>query len=61
MPLRPIPYERLQPLVRDYLCTEEDAETTELLRRLRAARARGYLTVQELEVVCYWKSPRAIR
>ncbi len=61
MPLRPIPYERLQPLVRDHLCTEEDEETAELLRRLRAARARGYLTAQELEVICYWKSPRAIR
>ena len=35
--------------------------TTELIRRLRVARKRGYVTAAELEAVCYWKSPRAIQ
>ena len=33
----------------------------ELIRRLRVARKRGYVTPAELEAVCYWKSPRAIQ
>lgn len=61
MPLRPIPYEQLEPLVRDYLSIEEDMETAELIRRLRGARERGYLTEVELEAVCHGKAPRAMR
>ena len=61
MALHPIPYERLEPLVRDYLSTEEDAKTAELIRQLRTATVRRYLIPAELEAVCYWKSQRAIR
>jgi hypothetical protein len=50
---------RLARLVRRYL-GPEDAGTRALIRRLRAARRRGYLTRGELEAVCRWKSPRAI-
>jgi hypothetical protein len=54
-------YRRLEPLIRRHLSTEEDEGTARLCRELRAARARGYLTRAELQAVCYWKSPRAIR
>jgi len=60
MPLQKLPYARLEPLIRQHLSTAEDETTTALIRRLRAARKRGYLTASELEAVCYWKSPRAI-
>lgn len=60
MALQTVPYEQLEPLVRDHLSTDEEAKTTELIRQLQAARKRGYLTPVELEAVCYWKSPRAI-
>lgn len=53
-------YRRLEPLIRRHLSTDEDAGTARLCRRLRVARARGYLTRSELEAVCRWKSPRAI-
>lgn len=49
------------PLVRDYLSTDESADTTSLIRELRGARKRGYLTPAELEAVCRWKSPRALQ
>jgi hypothetical protein len=59
--LRTIPYDRVEPLLREHLSTTEEAKTTELIRQLRAARERGYLTPAELEAVCCWKSPRGIR
>jgi hypothetical protein len=60
VPLRELPYERLEPLLRDRISTDEDPPTAELIRELRPARARGYLTKAELQAVCRWKSPRAI-
>jgi hypothetical protein len=60
VPLRELPYERLEPLLRDHISTDEDLPTAELIRELRPARARGYLTKAELQAVCRWKSPRAI-
>jgi hypothetical protein len=48
-------------LVGAYLSTQEWEDTAEVIRQLRPARERGYLTAAELEVVCRWKSPRAIR
>ena len=60
MALRPIPYRRLETLVRAHLDTVEDEGTAALMRRLRAARARGHLTRAEMEAVCRWKSARAI-
>src|SRR5262249_45551853 len=41
--------------------SEEDEETAQLVRELRRARRRGYLTRRELAAACTWKSPRAIR
>ena len=60
MALRPIPYRRLDTLVRAHLDAVEDEATAALIRRLRAARTRGHLTRAELEAVCRWKSARAI-
>ena len=61
MALKKLPYRQLSVLLTHYLSTEEDAETAALTRELRQARLRGYLTRDELEKVCHWKSPRAIR
>lgn len=54
-------YAKVAKVVRKYLLTEEWEDTAEVIRQMRAARKRGYLTLAELEVVCRWKSPRAIR
>ena len=40
---------------------DEDEPTARLVGELRGARLRGHLTLPELEAVCRWKSPRAIR
>src|SRR5438876_6656536 len=61
MALQQLPYDRLEPLIRHYLDTDEDSSTSELIQRLGRARYRGYLTPAELQAVCYWKSPRAIQ
>lgn len=61
MPLKPIPYTRLEPLLRECLSESEDETTLALMRRLRPARGRRYLTPGELEAVCRWKSARAIQ
>jgi len=47
-------------LLKKHLSAEEDTKTAALIRELRPARARGYLTREELEKVCRWKSARAI-
>ena len=60
MSLYPIPYNSLEALVRDYLSTDEDEATAELIKQLRAAKRRGWLRRSELEAVCNWKSPRTI-
>jgi len=60
MALRKIPYRKLAALVADRLTNEEDEATLTVIRRLRHARAHGYLTPGELEEACRWKSPRAI-
>src|ERR1051326_5043450 len=60
MPLKTIPFHRLEPLIRRYLSKEEDEPTAELLRQLRPAKIRGYLRPAELEAVCHSKSARAI-
>ena len=61
MALKRLPYDEAALLLRDYLSTQEDEETAALIRALRPARTRGYLTPSELEKVCRWKSARAIR
>jgi hypothetical protein len=60
MALKNIPYTELRVLLTKYLSTEEDDETAALIRELQAASERGYLTRNELEKVCRWKSARAI-
>jgi thermostable 8-oxoguanine DNA glycosylase len=50
----------MQTLIRDCLRDTEDEETAALIKRLRPARQRGYLTAVELEEISRWKSPRAI-
>jgi hypothetical protein len=60
MGLGKLPYSRLEPLIRKHLSSEEDEATAALIRRMRAARKRGYLTASELEAVCHWKSARVI-
>ncbi len=61
MSLKRLPYRRLSQLLNSHLSTEEEPGTAELSRRLRRAKARGYLTKRELEQVCRWKSARAIK
>jgi hypothetical protein len=60
MAVQELPYRSLRPLIRAHLSLEEDSATKALIERLRSARRRGYLTKGELEIVCRWKSPRAI-
>ena len=52
--------EVVQVLLKQHLSAEEETKTAALMRELRPARARGYLTREELEKVCRWKSARAI-
>jgi hypothetical protein len=61
MPLNQLPYDRALPLVRENLCLEETPNTAALVAELRDARKRGYLRPSELEAICRWKSPRAIK
>jgi hypothetical protein len=52
---------RLEHLVRAHLVANDDDGVRQLALELRPARQRGYLTPRELESICHWKSPRAIR
>jgi len=61
MPLQKIPYDKLEPLIQDHLDTDENFETAQLIRELKTAKRRKYLLKSELEMICKWKSPRAIR
>jgi hypothetical protein len=61
MPLKKLPYKRLQHLIGLHLSTKESPETLKAIGELSLARKRGYLTKPELVRVCRWKSPRAIR
>jgi hypothetical protein len=61
MALKKLPYRKLRILLMHYLSADEDTETAALIRELQQARARGYLTRNDLEKVCRWKSARAIR
>ena len=61
MALGKLPYKQLRILLKDHLVLREDPETAKLIRELKQARRRGYLTPAELERICRWKSPRVIR
>jgi hypothetical protein len=58
--LKKLPFRTVKVLLKQHLSAEEDAKTAALIRELRQARLRGYLTREELEKVCRWKSARAI-
>ena len=60
MPFTPF-HSRLALLVRAHLVANGDDRVRLLALELRPARRRGYLTPRELESICHWKSPRAIR
>jgi hypothetical protein len=61
MPLQKIPYNKLEPLIKKYLDTEENDATNRLIVELRSAKRRGYLLKPELVKICRWKSPRALQ
>jgi hypothetical protein len=61
MPLKKLPYKRLQHLIGPHLSTTEYLATQRVIDDLSTARDRGFLTKPELVKVCRWKSPRAIK
>ncbi len=61
MPLKRLPYKRLQQLIGMHLFTKEDPQTQELIEELAHVRKKRNLTKPELIKICRWKSPRAIR
>lgn len=61
MPLKKLPYKRLQHLIVIHLNTKEDTETQLVINSLSHAKKRGFLTKPELVKVCRWKSSRTIR
>jgi thermostable 8-oxoguanine DNA glycosylase len=61
MSLLPIPYRTLESILQENLFTDEDYDALNVIRFLKPAKKRGCLTKSELEVLCRWKSPRAIR
>jgi len=60
MALKKLPFGSVSVLLRRHLVTEEDSKTAALILELQQARVRGYLTRNDLEKVCRWKSARAI-
>ncbi|MDZ4845331.1 MAG: hypothetical protein SH857_07250 [Chitinophagales bacterium] len=62
MPLQKIPYDSLEPLIKKHLETKERPDGTEqLIKELKVVKKRGNLKKSELEIICHWKSARAIR
>ncbi len=61
MALNKLRFRNVSVLLKQHLSTKEDVKTAALIRELLHARRRGYLTREELEKVCRWKSARAIR
>lgn len=61
MPLKKLPYKRLQHLIGLHLSTREWPSTQKVIDELSPAKRRGFLTTPELVKVCHWKSPRVIK
>ncbi|QNA46469.1 hypothetical protein [Lacibacter sediminis] len=61
MALKKLPYKNINELIQKNLPDEDDQHTVNLSRLLQPSRRRGWLTKTELEMICRWKSPRAIR
>jgi hypothetical protein len=53
-------YRTLKELLAHELVLQEDAKTSDLMRRLRHVKRDKILTKAELAAICKWKSPRAI-
>ena len=60
MPIKTLHYNKLEPLIRDNLSLDEHLPTAELIKTLKQAKKRGWLTKSEMILICHWKSPRAI-
>jgi hypothetical protein len=60
MPLAKIPFKELEPLLKKHLSKQEEQKTSELIKKLRAVKQRGYLRKSELIEICHWKSDRSI-
>ncbi len=60
MTLNKLPYKNLQSLIGIHLSRKEFSETEILVKNLFVVKIRGYLTKEELRIICRWKSPRAI-
>ena len=60
MALKKLPYRSVKPLVQRFL-SDDSAEALALVRELRPVRARGYFTASDLQAVCRWKAPRAMK
>jgi hypothetical protein len=61
MPVKSLPYKSIEQLIRKNLSVQEWEPTSELIKKLRNAKKRGWLTKNELIEICRWKSARAIR
>jgi len=61
MPIKTLPYDNLDTLIKNNLSTQEHVPTQELIDFLKTAKKRKYLEKEELEKICRWKSPRAIQ
>lgn len=61
MALKTVPFRTLAAVIKAFLDSAEDPDTAETIRALKPAAKRGFFLPMELEMVCMWKSPRAIR
>ncbi|MBI2652242.1 hypothetical protein HYX00_02145 [Candidatus Woesearchaeota archaeon] len=60
MPIKDLPYKKLEPLIKKYLDTNENEKTKLLIKELSVIKKRRFLTKKELEKICKWKAPRTI-
>jgi thermostable 8-oxoguanine DNA glycosylase len=60
MAIQKISKKKFHELIRAHWSAEEWPATVRLMEALQPASERGWLSLKELEQVCYWKSPRAI-
>ncbi len=58
--LKKLPYKNLKALIGTHLSRKENDETIELIKKFNKVKKRGYLTKEELSIICKWKAPRAI-
>ena len=56
MPIKKLPYTKLEPLIKKYLDTNENEETRNLINELSIVKKMGFLNKSDLEKVCKWKS-----